>query len=405
MALSRTARILIALLLVAAAGFFWVNFFQQAPDGTVTAAVEDPVTTPVPLQTEGDTPAPATDRVSDGIVASPDEEPRAGDATATGAEQANGATAASPATDAAPDAADGVAAIEPSDAVLVPPPVVLRDLQVAQLPFLITEPPSADEDALAAEGDEATRDQSTQRANINPFSPVIVKAPPAPPQQVVAAAPSSSDSGDVQVVEVNGSPASSPAPTTVVSPPAPKAPAPRAVAPAARATALPRPLPSGTLSATPDILRDTRTQPQTPSGPSDLASVAAVRVPGEETPVDLPVTSGASSVASGAAIDPLGTGYQAAAEAAASASQALPLAVGADPLSRYLRDNNVRFTGSVLGPLSVGVFRSNEFTQPVVLTLGQFLPETDILLADLRGYEAKFSLNDRTQVLSLDLRR
>jgi len=33
------------------------------------------------------------------------------------------------------------------------------------------------------------------------------------------------------------------------------------------------------------------------------------------------------------------------------------------------------------------------------------LPETDILLSDLRGYEARFSLGDRTQTLSLDLRR
>jgi len=59
----------------------------------------------------------------------------------------------------------------------------------------------------------------------------------------------------------------------------------------------------------------------------------------------------------------------------------------------------------VLGPLSVGVFRSNVYNQPVVLTLGQTLPETEILLADLRGYEAKFSLGDSTQTLSLDLRR
>ena len=92
-------------------------------------------------------------------------------------------------------------------------------------------------------------------------------------------------------------------------------------------------------------------------------------------------------------------------ESAAAAQPSLPLAVGADPLSRYLRDNDVRFTGTVLGPLSVGVFRSNLYGSPVVLTLGQPLPETDIILSDLRGYEARFSLGDSTQTLSLDLRR
>ncbi len=406
MALSRTARILIALLLVAAAGFFWVNFFQQAPNDSVIAAVENPVTTAVPLHGDGDQPVPNAAPNADGIVAGPGDEPRGGEASVAGTDHPNEISAA-PADGVTPAPQDGAADGSPSDAVLAPPPVVLRDLQVSQLPFLITEPPVAGEGELAAEDDEDARAQSTQRANVNPFSPVLVKAPPAAPQQptVTASAPSSSDAGDVQVVEVNGSPAGASTPTTVVSQPPPQAPAPRAVAPAARGTALPRPLPSGTLSATPDILRGTRTQPQTRSGPSDLSTVAAVRVPGDEAAVDLPLTNGANDIASDTALDPLGTGHQEAAEAAAQPTQALPLAVGADPLSRYLRDYNVRFTGSVLGPLSVGVFRSTQFTQPVVLTLGQSLPETDILLADLRGYEAKFSLNDRTQVLSLDLRR
>jgi hypothetical protein len=93
------------------------------------------------------------------------------------------------------------------------------------------------------------------------------------------------------------------------------------------------------------------------------------------------------------------------ATAAEASGPAVPLAVGADLLSRYLRDNNVSFTGTVLGPLSVGVFRSNLYGSPVVLTLGQTLPDTDILLTDLRGYEARFSLGDRTQTLALDLRR
>lgn len=101
----------------------------------------------------------------------------------------------------------------------------------------------------------------------------------------------------------------------------------------------------------------------------------------------------------------LGPGQPTAESVKASGSSGLPLVVGADQLSRYLRDNDVRFTGTALGPLSVGVFRAKQFDQPMVLTLGQTLPDTEIVLADLRGYEAKFSLGDNTQVLSLDIRR
>src|SRR5690606_3319533 len=62
-----------------------------------------------------------------------------------------------------------------------------------------------------------------------------------------------------------------------------RAPAPRTTAPApTAASALPRPLPSGTLPVTPEILRDARTEPSTPPGPADLGEVVAVREPGSQ---------------------------------------------------------------------------------------------------------------------------
>jgi len=93
------------------------------------------------------------------------------------------------------------------------------------------------------------------------------------------------------------------------------------------------------------------------------------------------------------------------ASAAANGSGNPPLQAGTDSLSRYLRDHNVRFTGTVLGPVSVGVFRSDQYTAPVVVSLGQDLPQTKITLTDLRGHEAVFSYQEATQSLSLDLRR
>jgi hypothetical protein len=65
----------------------------------------------------------------------------------------------------------------------------------------------------------------------------------------------------------------------------------------------------------------------------------------------------------------------------------------------------VIFTGSVLGPVGVAVFRSSLSQSPLVVTLGQTLPETDIVLTDLKGQQAEFTQDNDKQILILDLRR
>ena len=42
---------------------------------------------------------------------------------------------------------------------------------------------------------------------------------------------------------------------------------------------------------------------------------------------------------------------------------------------------------------------------PVVIALGSSLPETDIVLTDLRGQQAQFTQDDAKQILTLNLRR
>ena len=69
-----------------------------------------------------------------------------------------------------------------------------------------------------------------------------------------------------------------------------------------------------------------------------------------------------------------------------------PLAAGSTELARFLRDNDYAFTGTVLGPVSVGVFRSNLDAAPIVVSLGQTLPNTEIVLTDLRGMQAELTL-------------
>ncbi|HZJ09875.1 MAG TPA: hypothetical protein VFD39_09280 [Trueperaceae bacterium] len=426
MTLSRTARFLIAALLVAAAAFVWVNYFNQDPLST-----QADVTAPVGLAG-----APATTVAGDAPVTVPGADTSPGATTAAGAgtpADGSAATAASGDTVDTTDAATAGAATSESAQSALPgeapattsttapavivtdaPTVATRDLVVDVLPFLVTTPPVSGLAAADAEAAGASRPQVTQRSSINPFSPVVVQAAPAAPSANVVAQ-STPPPAESPVIEVVNGPATPPTTTAsgssaaganVATAPTPvAAPAPRAVAPASTvASNLPRALPSGMLPTTPDILRDTRSQPVivTPVIP-DLAAIAALRVPeGEQQDVELEAV--AASILSDEAVTPDIIGVQSRESAVASGS-ALPLAVGADPLSRYLRDNDVRFTGTVLGPLSVGVFRSNLYGSPVVLTLGQPLPETDIILSDLRGYEARFSLGETTQTLSLDLRR
>lgn len=438
MGLSRTAKILLAALLVAAAGFAWINFFNQ--DQFADTPQPPPVTTPsvaapsVPAALLGqgsETPAAAgsedagvtgsVDAAPDAVVVG-DEADGAGAVTVTTGDDT--ATVTEDAVVVTPEPAVDVSA--PPVVVTQAPTVVTRDLVVGDLPFLVTSPPVAEtvttEDSTAG----ANRPAATQRASVNPFSPIIVQSPT--PTAVFAQEPEDvieivTDAGqpaavitDVPVTSAGSSTTS--ASTTAVAPP-PAAPAPRTVAPAtSSAAALPRPLPSGTLPVTPEILREARAPQQVAETPTpvDLGTLAAIRVPDEPEPQEpLPTTDSGEPDDTQTAVttpDVLGTDRPnepaaVAPEPATTVTPAptLPLAVGGDPLSRYLRDNNVRFTGSVLGPLSVGVFRSARFTEPVVLTLGQTLPDTDIILSDLRGYEARFSLGDTTQTLSLDLRR
>lgn len=411
MSLSRTARILIALLLVAAAAFVWVSYLRNAEPqttlaGTPTvvpgaaaadAAVNSPTATAVPLLAPG----------TDAIVGTPASEP--------------GASAAGAPASGGPDHASPVAV----PAVVAPPTVVLRDLVVDDLPFLVTAPPVVEVTETAEDAGGATRPQAGRRGNINPFSPVLVQTPQTQPEPVFAEAPTSSPEPTVIVVNNDGAPpaatgaaSSQPIPTVVAVAQPAQAPAPRALAPASAGVGeLPRPLPSGTLPITPDILRDARTAPPVQSPTQAETPVAALVEPTETTPADLPPVGEGPTEGVATPVEVLGPGQpsEPASEPTESVVtpeplaptnvQKLPLVAGIDTLSRYLRDNDVRFTGTALGPLSVGVFRANHFEQPVVLTLGQSLPDTDIVLADLRGYEAKFSLGDSTQVLSLDLRR
>ncbi len=368
MTLSRTARILIALLLVAAAAFVWINFFAETPDTPPLGGptVEAPVT-----PAEGETPGEDVDGDAvdgDAVDGGP----------ADAVDTADGADGGPPTVVAGPDV-----------------DVVGRDVVVAELPFLITEPPAAEEAAeaeAAAAADGAARPGFGTRASVNPFSPIVVQEP-----AQAAAPPAQTDAPEVVDVDVPGAP---PVETVEAAAPTPRAPAPSALAPASpRAASLPRALPGGTLPVAPDVLTTSRSEPRQ-IAPPDLSARAVIREPSapNEAPTLRPM--GAASADGATQPTPLGPG-----EVAAAGIPDRPLVSGADTLSQYLRDRNVAFTGSVVGSVGVGVFRINGTSSPIVLALGQPLPDTDIVLTDLRGQAAQFTLGDTTHVLNLDLRR
>ena len=397
MTLSRTARILLALLLLAAAAFFWVNFFTQNrvlgedPETPATAAVP-----PVP------TPAQPADALADAPDGADVEAPLDVDPDADAPLDAEADPADPLDTDPtviAPPATAPEAPVVPAAPVVVldPPVTVTRDVVVADLPFLVTEPPAAP-DVPVGELDalEAERRLAAARATVNPFSPIVLPAPAATaataPARAVPAAP---------VVTDVAIPAGPPAP-----PPRVATPAPRALAPAPTAVReTPRALPTGTpLAATPGLLRETR---QIDAVETVEVPAAQTRVPDEPLPTTAePVRTAPGILSEVPALRGIETTVaETEAEAEVATNGDAPLAAGTNRLARFLRDNGYSFTGSVLGPVSVGVFRTNGDPVPQVVALGQTLPNTEIVLTDLRGQQAELMLDDLRQTLILDIRR
>ncbi len=316
MTLSKEARILLAVFGVLGLGFAGLHFATQ---------FGEPAATPTTVST-----VPSRER----------------------ANSANGANSANVAP-LSPEQAEG--RIQGQAGSEVDEPRVARDLEIAQLPFLVTAPPTAPEtDVADIDFDTQTGQMPTtqasrsQRASVNPFSPLVVAEAPKPQTDPNAGQRIT----DVPV---------KPEPQVAVAPTPRRAPVPSARTPSGTfsASRLPRSLPNGTLASTPDVLKTALSTPvNVQRAENPLAS-------GEET----------------------------------------PLAAGSTSLSLYLRDREITFTGAVLGPVSVGVFRSADASAPFLVPLGQTLPNTDIVLTDLTGQQAELTQENDSQLLILDPRR
>jgi hypothetical protein len=431
--ISREARILFGLMCLAAAILIWVNFFTSQRQG-FGGLFGNPEATLAPSAA---TTSPVADINADAAV-TPDAAVTT-DATVDATALDGSVPVATPSVDVAAVSPDGTVTATPPNVVAptadVTPTVVAatltaaRDVQLAELPFLVTEAPVAPtpevtQDVATAE----TTRPGEQRATINPFSPIVL-APVEAPAQTVGDAVPTIDNGGIQVVTVpdapqtigtvDGSLAGSVQPIET-GPLVAEGPLPEAITPAPAVASLPRPLPGGTLPVAPDILRNmsrtpasatlTGSEPVTAEATPQILEVpAAIREPGQvTTPVaSTTLTASAASPESGEVeLEPVGSMASAAtSEGSAAPASGAPLVAGASALSSYLRNNDVRFTGYAIGPVSVGIFRSKLSANPVVVTLGQSLPETEFVLTSLQGKQAEFAYGQEKQPLTLDLRR
>lgn len=273
------------------------------------------------------------------------------------------------------------------------PPVSARELRIATLPFLVTDDPLPEEDVPA----EAVRGA---RATVNPFAPILrapedQDAPAAPiPTPATAPAPTAPPAPATADVPIRlPDDADATPPEIAALPDTPPAPAP-ALPDAPAVSRLPRALPSAAPPATPALLQQQRYDPSRaaaapPPQPRPEMTARVATAPPETTrtlPQErLPV-------------------------AARTLDARVPVpeprfdssAHGTAPglLQSYLNEHDLRYAGSVVGPVAVGIFRSNGGT--VVVPLGQTLPESDIVVTDISSQQAELTLAGTKTTLPID---
>lgn len=266
-------------------------------------------------------------------------------------------------------------------------PASARELRIATLPFLVTEEPVIEEEALPL--------PQGARVTVNPFAPIV--RPPAdspeavPTPATVSPVPVTPPAAvDVPVRPPEGALQPPPLPAGVAAlPVVPEAPA---------MSRLPRAVPSATLPAAPALLQQQRdgngiAGAPPPQSRADLAARVATALP-----------EGARNAIPAERLPEAAT-------AMARVSEPTPLlrprgadgADGADgpaSLRNYLLEHEVAYAGSVLGPVGVGIFRTNSGT--VVVALGQTLPRSDIVVTYVDGRQAELSLADSKETLPID---
>lgn len=74
---------------------------------------------------------------------------------------------------------------------------------------------------------------------------------------------------------------------------------------------------------------------------------------------------------------------------------------GVSLVANYVRDNNISFTGAILGPVSVAIFESRmgSFHVPI----GEMIPDTEIRLTNVKRHEVELRQGSESHIIYLDL--
>lgn len=172
---------------------------------------------------------------------------------------------------------------------------------------------------------------------------------------------------------------------------------------------LPLALPSETLPSAPDVLRRSVRE----TSPGGLPGRVAVRVPSAaptlptapipRRSVPLPAPTVPSSIPTPARAPivqaPVPEPRTFSPPAGDNVDIGLPTGVSGGQLATFVQNNGIAFTGAVQGPVSVGVFRSNQGSFSVVL--GRTLPNSNVVLTDITASQAILSQEGETLALPL----
>lgn len=289
------------------------------------------------------------------------------------------------------------APVEPSA-----PLTTARPLEVLPVPFLVTEatraePPKEQDEAPA--GAVAARPRVTVPPN--PFVPLIIETAAPPAAQPTQPAPVSTPPVASQPI---------PRQTAQVQVRQPTTPLPRPSLPGTRPT--PGVTPPSTPTAQPRLAQGTA-RASLPNAISLGSGALPIRLAPLERELS-DTTDGAAKAA--AALDvadttrttTAGSGSTlefARAEINARLTQVLEpksnLSRGQETaLARFVREQNLRLSGVVLGPTSVAIFQSKDGF--IVLPVGRTLPGSDVLLKSLSAKEALLVQGSESLNLTMD---
>lgn len=301
---------------------------------------------------------------------------------------------------------------QPTAPVPTPAPVeptapltTARPLEVLPLPFLVTETPRAQQPTDQGEAPTATA-VAQPRVTVppNPFVPLIIEtAPPAvaQPAPSMVSRPSATPPVATQPI---------PRQTAQVQVRQPTTPLPRPSLPGTRPTPGVTPSPTSIPTAQPRLAQGTA-RARLPGA----ISLGSGSLPIRLAPLERELGETASPGKEEAALDlaPVasvsGSLDFARAEINARLSQVLEpksdLArrqeiAQESPLARFVREQNLKLSGVVLGPTSVAIFQSKDgFT---VLPVGRTLPGSDVLLKSLSAKEALLVQGSESLNLTMD---